>query len=198
MYRCKGRWNSRYQIPSAMAIRKGNDRNMTMKELESCIEAYGKDIYTFCLHLAGRQELAEDLYQDTFLTAVEVIERIDKEANMKSYLLSISIRIWKNTKRKWAWRNRIAPTLDLVENFSTDIAYEERDSVLEDEKSAVLKSAIEKLPEKYKIIILLYYMEEVPQEKIAKILHLPIGTIKSRLYAARKILKSELEEYFHE
>ena len=81
--------------------RKETIENMTMKELESCIEAYGKDIYTFCLHLAGNKELADDLYQDTFLTALEGMERIDKEANTKSYLLSISIRIWKNTKRKW-------------------------------------------------------------------------------------------------
>lgn len=198
MYKCKEIRDSRYQISFAMAFMKGNDSNMTMKELESCIEIYGRDIYTFCLHLAGNQELADDLYQDTFLTAVEVMDRIDNEGNMKSYLLSISIRIWKNTKRKWAWRSRIAPVIENVEECNTDFIYEQKDKVLDDEKSEVLKSAIEKLPEKYKIIILLYYMEEVPQEKIAKIMHIPIGTVKSRLYAARKILKSELEEYFYE
>ena len=171
---------------------------MTMKELEMCIEVYGRDIYTFCLWLAKNQELADDLYQDTFLTAIEVIDRIDSKENVKSYLLSISIRIWKNRKRKWAWRNRIAPTVEITEDFNADLTYEEKDRVLEGEKSAVLKSAILALPEKYRVIILLYYMEEIPQEKIAAILHVPIGTVKSRLYAARKLLKSELEEYFHE
>ena len=171
---------------------------MTMKELERCIEVYGRDIYTFCLWLVKDQEHAYDLYQDTFLTAIEVIDRIDIEENMKSYLLSISIRIWKNRKRKWAWRNRIAPTVEMAEDFYVDFAYEEKDRVLEDERSAYLKSAIAALPEKYRVMILLYYMEEVPQEKIAAILHVPIGTVKSRLYAARKLLKSELEEYFHE
>ena len=171
---------------------------MTMKELERCIEVYGKDIYTFCLWLAKSGEHADDLYQDTFLTAIEVIERIDSEENMKSYLLSISVRLWKNRKRKWAWRNRIAPTVEMTEDFHVDLSYEERDRVLDGEKSAVLKSAIAALPEKYRVIILLYYMEEVPQEKIATILHVPIGTVKSRLYAARQLLKSGLEEYFHE
>ena len=171
---------------------------MTMKELERCIEVYGKDIYTFCLWLAKNQACADDLYQDTFLTAIEVIDRIDSEETMKSYLLSISLRLWKNRKRKWAWRNRIAPTVEMDENFPVDLAYEENDKILADEKSAVLKSAIAALPEKYRVIILLYYMEEIPQEKIAAILHVPIGTVKSRLYAARKLLKSELEEYFHE
>ena len=171
---------------------------MTMKELERCIEVYGKDIYTFCLWLAKNQEYADDLYQDTFLKAIEVIDRIDSEENMKSYLLSISIRLWKNRKRKWAWRNRIAPTVEMTEDFHVDLSYEENDRVLDNEKSAVIKSAIAALPEKYRIIILLYYMEEVPQEKIAEMLHVPGGTVKSRLYAARKLLKSELEEYFHE
>lgn len=171
---------------------------MTIKELESCIEVYGKDIYTFCLHLARDQELANDLYQDTFLTAVEVLDRIDSKENWKSYLLSISIRIWKNTKRKWAWRNRIAPTMKLEDDSNVNFAYEEQDNVLEHEKSELLRSAIEHLPEKYKLVILLYYMEELPQEEIAKILHIPTGTVKSRLYTARQLLKSELEEYFHE
>ena len=171
---------------------------MTMKELERCIEVYGEDIYTFCLWLAKSREYADDLYQDTFLTAIEVIDRIDSEENIKSYLLSISVRLWKNRKRKWAWRNRIAPTVEITEDFHVDLAYEEKNRVLDGEKSAVLKSAIAKLPEKYRVIILLYYMEEVPQEKIAAILHVPVGTVKSRLYAARKLLKSELEEYFHE
>ena len=171
---------------------------MTMKELERCIEVYGKDLYTFCLWLAKNQEHADDLYQDTFLTAIEVIDRIDNEDNIKSYLLSISIRIWKNRKRKWAWRNRIAPTVEITEDIDVDLACEEKDRVLEGEKTVVIKTAIAALPEKYRIIILLYYMEEVSQDKIASILHVPIGTVKSRLYTARKLLKSELEEYFHE
>ena len=171
---------------------------MTMKELERCIEVYGKDLYTFCLWLAKNQEYADDLYQDTFLMAIEIIDRIDREENIKSYLLSISVRLWKNRKRKWAWRNRIAPTVEMEEGFHVDLAYEEKDRVLDNEKSTVVKSAIAALPEKYRVIILLYYMEEVPQERIAAILHVPVGTVKSRLYAARKLLKSELEEYFHE
>ena len=112
---------------------------MTMKELEMCIEVYGRDIYTFCVWLAKNQEYADDLYQDTFLTAIEVIDRIDSEENMKSYLLSISIHIWKNRKRKWAWRNRVAPTVEITEDFNVDLVYEEKDSVLEGKKSAVLQ-----------------------------------------------------------
>ena len=77
---------------------------MTVFKLEQCIETYGKEVYSFCLHLTGAREWADELYQDTFLTAMEHITRLhnDAGANPKSYLLSVSIRLWKN-KRRSGW-----------------------------------------------------------------------------------------------
>ena len=69
---------------------------MNITELEKCIEKYGNDIYAFCLHLAYSQQEAEELYQDTFLKAMELLHGIEAENNPKSYLLSITIRLWKN------------------------------------------------------------------------------------------------------
>lgn len=168
---------------------------MTMKELESCIEAYGKDIYNFCLHLTRDRELAEDLYQDTFLTAIQKQKQID-DATVKGYLLSISIGLWKNAKRKVAWRNRIAPTEQLKDVTEPFLRYTEKDTVLEEEQKTVIKNAVLRLPEKYRIIVLLFYMQELSQEEIANVLHIPVGTVKSRLHTAKQLLKSELEEYF--
>ena len=168
---------------------------MTMKELESCIEAYGKDIYNFCLHLTRDRELAEDLYQDTFLTAIQKQKQID-DATVKGYLLSISIGLWKNAKRKVAWRNRIAPMGQFEDVTEPFLRYIEKDSVLEEEEKTVIRNAVLRLSEKYRIVILLFYMQELSQEEIANVLHIPIGTVKSRLYTAKQVLKSELEEYF--
>ena len=77
---------------------------MTVFELEQCIETYGKEVYSFCLHLTGAREWADELYQDTFLTAMEHITKLhnDAGANPKSYLLSVAIRLWKN-KRRSGW-----------------------------------------------------------------------------------------------
>lgn len=168
-----------------------------MKELESCIEAYGKDIYNFCLHLTRDRELAEDLYQDTFLTAIQKQKQID-DATVKGYLLSISIGLWKNAKRKVAWRNRIAPMGQFEDVTEPFLRYTEKDSVLEEEEKTVIRNAVLRLPEKYRIIVLLFYMQELSQEEIANVLHIPVGTVKSRLHTAKQLLKSELEEYFHE
>ena len=71
-------------------------------QLEQCIKEYGKDIYAFCSQLTRNLQETEDLYQDTFLKAVELGARIDFEQNPRSYLVSIALRIWKNRRRKYA------------------------------------------------------------------------------------------------
>ena len=91
------------------------EKTMTKQELESCVYTYGKDIYSFCKYLTCSKQEADDLYQDTFLTAIEQRERIDSTSHPKNYLLSIALRIWKNKKRKYAWRKRIAEMRSLVD-----------------------------------------------------------------------------------
>lgn len=88
---------------------------MEMLNLEACINEYGRALYSFCSYLACNRQEAEDLYQDTFLKALELGNRIDLEQNPKSYLLSIALRIWKNRKRKYAWRRRIADVQSMDE-----------------------------------------------------------------------------------
>lgn len=169
---------------------------MTKQELEICILKYGKDIYSFCCQLTGCIQEAEELYQDTFLTAVERREKIEYRENPKSYLLSIAIRIWKNRKRKVAWRRRIAEIIsiedrELFVQGNTALPEEE---MLEQEKIILVRKAVTKLPEGLKLVVLLYYMEELSIEQIAVTMDIPQGTVKSRLHRAKKTMKKELEE----
>ena len=166
---------------------------MTIQELEQCILLYGKDIYSFCMHLAKEKESADDLYQDAFLEATKKIASIRYEDNPKSYLLSIVIRLWKNRVRKRAWRSRIAPQV------AESTAVSESDVVewvVKEEEKAHLWKAVDALSDVYRIPLLLYYMENQNVASIAKLFSIPQGTVKSRLYKARKLLEKELEDYF--
>ena len=171
--------------------------NMTKTELENCIWEYGKDIYSFCKSITLNLQEADDLYQDTFLKAMELISQIDYERNPKSYLLSIALRLWKNRKRKYAWRNRIANVFSLTDELDLDIvkaaAFSPESELLKKEEAHLVREAVGKLPEKLKIPVLLFYMEDLPVAQIAFILKIPVGTVKSRLYQARKLLEKELE-----
>lgn len=170
---------------------------MNKQLLEHYIEAYGTDIYSFCIRLTQNRELAEELYQDTFLAMCEK-EDWKEEGNVKSYLLGITIKLWQNRKRKFAWRKRIAAEIPLskeqgLEAFSADENLEQH-MVSKEEQEAVWK-AVYKLPEQLRIVILLYYMEDFKVVEIAEKLSLSISNVKSKLMRARRYLKQELEDF---
>ena len=169
---------------------------MTIQELEQVIALHGKEIYSFCQSLTANRGLADELYQDSFLKAMEQLDCIQPEGNVKSYLLSVALRLWKNQKRKFAWRNRIAPMEGLGEEMVSGRQEESEDvlqEVLRQERCQTVRQAVSKLTDHYKIPVLLYYMEEMSVSQIAEIMGIPPGTVKSRLHKARKQLESELE-----
>lgn len=169
---------------------------MTIQELEQVIVLHGNEIYSFCMSLTGNRILADELYQDSFLKATEQLDRLQADGNIKSYLLSVALRLWKNQKRKFAWRNRIAPTEGLWEETVSDRQEGSEDvlqEVLRQERCQTVRQAVFGLTDRYKIPVLLYYMEEMSVSQIAAIMGIPPGTVKSRLHKARKQLESELE-----
>lgn len=170
---------------------------MDKLELEQCIQEYGRDIYSFCKHLTCNVQDADELYQDTFLKAVELHWKIDGQDNPKSYLLSIAVHLWKNRRRKAAWRNRIASVASLTEeqeeNLTGGVEISPEEIYLVNEEMQIVRSAVDKLPQKLKVCVLLFYMEDLSVAQVAKTLKLPEGTVKRRLYQARKLLEKELE-----
>lgn len=181
------------------------EKQMTKQELEICITEYGRDIYSFCRHLTGNGQEAEDLYQDTFLKAVELLDRLELNENPKSYLLSIALRLWRNRKRKFAWRKRIAAEKSLMEEWDgnaggnregeTAMELPPEEQILWKEKEEAVRAAVKKLPERLRIVVLLFYMEEFSTVQIAAMMKIPKGTVQSRLYQARNILRKELEVF---
>ena len=87
--------------------------NMSFCRLETLIDLHGKAVYNFCRQLSFSREEAEDLYQETFLKAVEKIDKLEKFENPKSFFISLAISIWKSSKMKFVRRRRIAPRLSM-------------------------------------------------------------------------------------
>lgn len=171
---------------------------MTQNELEACIYNFGKEIYSFCIHLAGDVQEAEDLYQDTFLKVMELGPKIDFSYNPKSYILSVALRLWKNRKRKYAWRKRIAGEAVIPQEIQEDGEASVEDELLLKEERHLVQNAVAQLPERLKIPVLLFYMEELSVAQISAVMKIPQGTVKSRLYQARKLLEKELEVVLNE
>ena len=174
---------------------------MTKEKLEETIESYGKSIYSFCLKLTGSRDIADDLYQDTWLFAVKALDALDEERNIRSYLLSVALHLWKNRKRKYSWRKRLVPEEELIEERDENCETSGEDNLsicLNDEQRTYVNNAVNSLKDKYRIPILLFYMEEMKVAEIAETLGLPKGTVKSRLNYARGILREKLCGYIND
>ncbi len=171
---------------------------MDASQINLLVEEYGGDIYSFCRRLTYDEFDTEELYQDTFLRAVDICDRIDMDNNPKSFLISIAVSLWNNKKRKYARRNRIAPTesLDTEENLNKSTSEETpEDRILKKELYDKVNLCVNELDEKMRMVILLYYNAEQSIETIARVLKVPKGTVKSRLFKAREILKKKMEVY---
>ncbi|MDD6480876.1 MAG: RNA polymerase sigma factor [Lachnospiraceae bacterium] len=171
---------------------------MTREAFEELVLSMGTDVYSFCLQLVRNKEDAEELYQETMLAALERHKKIDASGNPKSYLLGIVIGLWKNRRRKLARRGRICPQTALEEQleevYPSDTGHSPEERIIRKESVDLVRKLTEELPEKYRIPVYLYYSRELSLEEIAAAMHIPKGTVKSRLYKARAILKSRLEE----
>ena len=171
---------------------------MQISDIEKLVDDYGKDVYNFCRKLTYDEFDAEELYQDTFLKVMDVYERIDEENNPKSFLISICISLWNNKKRKYARRNRIAPT-EYIDEENKSNMYKNEDTpeseMLKKELCDVINGFINELDDKMRIPFLLFYYQEMSVENISKAIDIPVGTVKSRLYNARVHIKNKLEVY---
>lgn len=174
---------------------------MNRKELEKYIYTYGKDLYSFCCSITRNRQEADDLYQDTFLKLYEIRENLVVNKNPKSFLMSVSVNLYRNYKRKLLTRQKIIGLEMSVDEMVIDIPSTERmteEKLIVQEESRILHAMIKKLPDKYRIPILLFYMEELSLSDVSQIMKLPEGTVKSRIYRAKKILKQKLEDMHYE
>jgi len=168
-----------------------------MDTIERCMRDYGKDIYSFCVYLTGNKDTADDLYQQTFLTAIEK-GGIDSGMNPKSYLLSIAVNVRNNQRRKAFWRRQIADVVYMDDTESADIADDSGsalDMAVSREQRDAVRKAVMTLPEKLRCVVIMFYMEDMQISEIAQTTGLSEGTVKSRLHNAKKKLRERLADY---
>ncbi len=175
---------------------------MTCQEFAELIETEGREIYRFCCHLTGEKDGADELYQETMLKAMGRLSRIELSNNPKSFLLGIAVKIWKGKRRKYARRQRIAPeeSLDQMTAGMELVGLEDspEEAYLSKELRELVRRETALLKENYRIPVYLYYSAQMDIEEIAALLHIPKGTVKSRLHTARTTIAEKLKEYGYE
>ena len=157
------------------------------------VDEYGDDVYKFCRRLTYSKEDAEDLFQETFLKTVEYIGKINASDNPRAFVFTITSNTWKSWKRKHARRLRLAPVEPLTEDVPGGNTIEE--SVLNKDEARIVRDLVNGLPESLRLPVILYYTLEMHITDIAATMRLPPGTIKSRLFKAREMIRKGLKQY---
>ena len=157
-------------------------------------------LYNFAFSLTSNQDDADDLVQETFLKAYKFLNSYQSGTNAKAWLFRILKNSFINDYRK---ASKEPPKVDYQEvesyynsddvdvKMTTDLRVDAVNGMMGDEVAMALNN----LDVDYRTIIILCDLEGFKYEEMAKILDIPIGTVRSRLHRARQLLKEQLFEY---
>jgi RNA polymerase sigma-70 factor (ECF subfamily) len=168
-----------------------NDQTIPQERFVDFVDLYSDSVYRFCRSLTYSKEDADDLFQETFIKALEQLPKICASGNPQGFLFSTALYLWKSWKRKYARRRRLAPEEPLNDAVAGGADME--DDIMARDEIRIVRELVDDLPDKFRIPVLLYYTSEMSIADIASLLAIPAGTVKSRLHKARKILKKRLE-----
>lgn len=158
--------------------------------IDNYINQHGKRLYGLCITLCANSTEADDLYQDTWLKVVEHISKYDPAKDFEPWLTKICVNTFRNTLRRLA-------KSPIWSGFSSN---EEKEAIINaipspiSEDYSALHEAIQKMPEKYRITVILFYFQDMDISAAAQVLNIPAGTVKSRLNKAKKLLKEALKD----
>jgi RNA polymerase sigma factor (sigma-70 family) len=147
----------------------------------------------FAITLTRDSEAAKDLFQETLYRALANREKYNVGTNIKAWLYTIMRNIFINNYRRKSKQKTIfdsTPNDFLLNNNQTAVAGAAESNL----RVKDLQAAIYKLPEIFRNPFLLYF-DGFKYHEIAEMLREPLGTIKSRIHFARKLLKAEIQRY---
>ena len=147
----------------------------------------------FAINLTRDTEAANDLYQETLYKALANSEKYNAGTNIKAWLFTIMRNIFINNYRRRPKQKTIfdsTPNEFLINQKQATVSNAAETNLRVKE----INNAIKQLPEIFKTPFLLYF-DGYKYNEIADVLHEPLGTIKSRIHFARKLLKEQISRY---
>lgn len=170
-----------------------------VRAFEPLILRYQDRIHNACWRMCGNVEDARDLTQEAFLKALRSINSFQGASGFYTWLFRIAMNLTL-THRKRA-RLRLVGSLDQPDDSGATVAdrIEDRrspspsENAMKDEARSAVARALENIDPHHRAVIVLRDMEGFDYQRIAEILDVPVGTIKSRVHRARVALRDAIE-----
>ena len=153
---------------------------------EIVVKKYQQNLYAVAFNICKNVQDAEDVVQDTFIQYLSEHRDFESEQHVRAWLIRVAINKAKNKTLSFFRRN-VLPLEDYIHTLE-----------FESEESCELFETVMKLPEKYRIVIHLFYYEDYSVREIAEILKLTESNVKVRLSRGRMLLRNTLQEVWED
>ncbi len=178
-------------------------RKGDLASLDLLVKKYQDRLYNSLLRFCGNKDDAEELSQETFVKAIEGMAAFRAESGFYTWLFRIGMNLAISRRRR---NGRIKfHSLDATDSDGEQLLWPQdaladcreadpHDAAEQADTNECVLSALAELDEEFRIVVVLRDIEEMNYEQISQVLNLPSGTVKSRLYRARCILKDKLTD----
>lgn len=161
---------------------------------EKIVENNKKKIFYLAFDLTGSPQDAEDLSQEVFLKAFRSLKTFKGEASLSSWLYRITLNTFLDRKRKLSFRvereyQSLEEGIEIVDPINPENHEESRQIQLH------IETALEKLSPRERVVFVMRHYQDMPGKKVAKLLDISEGTVKSLLFRAIKKLQTQLSVY---
>jgi RNA polymerase sigma-70 factor (ECF subfamily) len=155
---------------------------------DALIARWHQPLWTYIRRMTGGDEDARDVLQDVWLRVIRGIPRLRDGERLRGWLFGIARRVLMDRLR----RRYAMPAPDPLEgeDLPSDPAPDDRESDLQ-----ALEAALEGMPLTEREVLTLFYLRDLSLAELAEALSIPVGTVKSRLFRARQMLRTRMERH---
>lgn len=148
-------------------------------------------VFGMARRFVGSPADAEDVAQEVFLKAFRGLEGFKGEARFSTWLYRITFNLCTDWRRRHRRPDRASRSIEEAGELP-DTQGDIVDGILHEEERKLVRHALDGLDEKYRSVVVLLYYQKMSYEQIAAVLDMPVKTVETRLYRARKILRGTL------
>jgi len=161
-------------------------KNGDLRAFEKILSFYEKSVFNYLYRIAGQKQDAEDLTQETFIKIYKSLKTVDPEKNFKSWLFKIAT----NTAYDWLRKKKSDLNCLSLTSHSYSETINDDHAYLNIENALDFKKLIEKLSPIHRSVLMLHYYNDLSYKEISEALSLPLNTVKTHLYRAKRALLS--------
>lgn len=157
------------------------------------IDRHGVAVFGYLRRMVRSHETAEDLFQEAWMRVVQRCASFRSGQLVKPWIYQIALNLVRDHLRREGTLRR-GRDIEHVELAGDEVAAPASDTAMLRDEQQALRTAVEKLPLKYRDVVALRYFEDLTMAEISQVIRRPEGTVKSRLSRGLKMLQEQLEK----